>query len=256
MWLAPHYRLRWGSPPPLGHPHVTRAAGPAAPTPPRFPPRAPARSRYAEGHLPVTGKVPLTCCGAKGNRTPDLCIANATLYQLSYSPLFRLHDTHPSPPQKNRWSAAGTAPHRRRRDPAQTPRPRTRPTEQCPPTRLTPTPNPGTRLSDVDNWQSQVNFTPIFDLQLPVTTIPATIVTSSCQSRTSTRADTRTRHPHASRLPATAGIPAHITAPCPHRDNKTAPRDPGGRSVDVGTLVELRGIEPLTSCLQSRCSTN
>src|SRR5699024_1061662 len=26
-------------------------------------------------------------CGAKGNRTPDLLIANETLYQLSYSPL-------------------------------------------------------------------------------------------------------------------------------------------------------------------------
>lgn len=26
-------------------------------------------------------------CGAKGNRTPDLRIANATLYQLSYSPI-------------------------------------------------------------------------------------------------------------------------------------------------------------------------
>lgn len=26
-------------------------------------------------------------CGAKGNRTPDLRIANATLYQLSYSPV-------------------------------------------------------------------------------------------------------------------------------------------------------------------------
>jgi hypothetical protein len=25
--------------------------------------------------------------GGKGSRTPDLCIANATLYQLSYAPL-------------------------------------------------------------------------------------------------------------------------------------------------------------------------
>src|SRR5699024_6348118 len=29
---------------------------------------------------------PKSVCGAKGNRTPDLLIANETLYQLSYSP--------------------------------------------------------------------------------------------------------------------------------------------------------------------------
>ncbi len=29
---------------------------------------------------------PLTCCGAEGNRTPDLLDANETRYQLRYSP--------------------------------------------------------------------------------------------------------------------------------------------------------------------------
>ncbi len=30
------------------------------------------------------------CGGAKGTRTPDLCVANASLYQLSYNPTGRV----------------------------------------------------------------------------------------------------------------------------------------------------------------------
>ena len=42
-------------------------------------------------------------CGAKGNRTPDLLIANETLYQLSYSP-FRI-SAYARTPQQTKTAA-------------------------------------------------------------------------------------------------------------------------------------------------------
>ena len=38
------------------------------------------------GHSPILAKIRDPACGAKGNRTLDLVIANDALYQLSYSP--------------------------------------------------------------------------------------------------------------------------------------------------------------------------
>src|SRR5699024_12868889 len=42
-------------------------------------------------------------CGAKGNRTPDLLIANETLYQLSYSPL--CFSAYARPPSQTKTAA-------------------------------------------------------------------------------------------------------------------------------------------------------
>lgn len=37
---------------------------------------------------------------------------------------------------------------------------------------------------------------------------------------------------------------------------RTEPGEDGGKGSGPVRVVELRGIEPLTFCLQSRCSTN
>ena len=71
------------------HPRV-QATGPNFPRDPGRPLAAKALRSTSQNDSEATGdpspRVRIGIGGAEGDRTPDLCIANAALYQLSYDP--------------------------------------------------------------------------------------------------------------------------------------------------------------------------